>query len=128
MVFGATTFREFVEMLSDDRYPELGDSWVGRMRQKPATVVSSTLDGELDWPDATVARGDAAEIVARMKEESDVPLRSHGSLALNRDLMAAGLVDAVQLTVFPVPTGRTGERPVPADAADVGQTQARRSR
>lgn len=118
MVLGATTFREFVEMLSTDRYPELDDTWVGRMRRMPTTVVSSTLDGDLDWPDVTVARGDAAEVVARLKEESDVPLRSHGSLGLNRDLMAAGLVDVVQLTVFPVLTGRTGERPVLADAED----------
>ncbi|MBB5084733.1 hypothetical protein [Nonomuraea endophytica] len=44
----------------------------------PATVVSSTLREPLDRPDATAASGDAAEIVARLKEESAVPLRSHG--------------------------------------------------
>ena len=37
-----------------------------------------------------------------------MPLRSHGSLSMNRALMAAGLVDRVQVTVFPVITGRTG--------------------
>ena len=37
-----------------------------------------------------------------------MPLRSHGSLSLNRALMAAGLVDVVQVTLFPVITGRTG--------------------
>ena len=36
----------------------------------PATVVSSTLAGPLDWPDATVAAGDAVEVVARLKAES----------------------------------------------------------
>jgi riboflavin biosynthesis pyrimidine reductase len=41
-----------------------------------------------------------------------VPLRSHGSLSLNRALMAAGLVDRVQLTIFPVITGQTGVEPV----------------
>lgn len=40
--------------------------------------------------------GDAVDVVARLKEESDVPLRSHGSLSLNRAL----LVDRVQVTVF----------------------------
>jgi len=30
-----------------------------------------------------------------------VPLRSHGSLALNRALLAAGLVDRVQVTLSP---------------------------
>jgi hypothetical protein len=42
----------------------------------PATVVSTTLEARLDWPDATVVRGDAVDVVARLKEESEVPLRS----------------------------------------------------
>ena len=109
MVFGATTFRQFVQMLATStEESEVRDPWVTRMRSMPATVVSSTLEGPLDWPDATVARGDAVDIVARLKEESDVPLRSHGSLSLNRALMAAGLVDRVQVTLFPVITGQTG--------------------
>ena len=32
--------------------------------------------------------------------------------------MAAGLVDRVQVTIFPVVSGRTGARPVFEDAAD----------
>ena len=62
--------------------------------------------------------GDAVDIVARLKEESDVPLRSHGSLSLNWALMAAGLVDRLQVTVFPVITGRTGTDPVLGGADD----------
>ena len=119
MVFGATTFRQFVQMLaSSTEGADVRDPWVTRMRSMPATVVSSTLDGPLDWPDATVARGDAVDVVARLKEESDVPLRSHGSLSLNWALMAAGLVDRLQVTIFPVITGRTGTDPVLGGAAD----------
>lgn len=113
MVFGATTYRNMVGMLGAIAdQAEVGDPWVTKMVRLPATVVSSTLAGPLDWPDATIAAGDAAEVVARLKQESDVPLRSHGSLALNRSLLAAGLVDRVQVTVFPVITGRTGEFPI----------------
>jgi dihydrofolate reductase len=119
MVFGATTFRQFVQMLAaSTEGDEVRDPWVTRMRSTPATVVSSTLEGPLDWPDATVVRGDAVDVVARLKEESDVPLRSHGSLSLNWALMAAGLVDRVQVTVFPVITGRTGTDPVFGGAGD----------
>jgi pimeloyl-ACP methyl ester carboxylesterase len=32
-------------------------------------------------------------------------VRSHGTLSLNRALMAAGLVDRVQVTLFPSPAG-----------------------
>ncbi|HSA52808.1 MAG TPA: dihydrofolate reductase family protein [Yinghuangia sp.] len=119
MVFGANTYREFVQMLADStEESEVRDPWVTRMWNLPATVVSTTLEGPLDWPDATVASGDAVDVVARLKEESDVPLRSHGSLAMNRALMAAGLVDRVQVTLFPVITGETGSAPIFAGAAD----------
>jgi dihydrofolate reductase len=119
MVFGANTYRAFAQMLaSSTEESEVRDPWVTRMRSLPATVVSTTLEGPLDWPDATLVSGDAVDVVARLKEESEVPLRSHGSLSMNRALMAAGLVDRVQVTLFPVITGQTGLDPVFGGAAD----------
>jgi dihydrofolate reductase len=120
MVFGANTYRAHTQMLAAGlEESELSDAWVTRMRSLPATVVSTTLRGPLDWPDATVVSGDAVEVVARLKEESDVPLRSHGSLSLNRALLAAGLVDRVQVTLFPVICGQTGADPIFRGAADL---------
>jgi dihydrofolate reductase len=116
MVLGANTFREFVQMLGPST--EELDPVNTRMRNMPTTVVSTTLEGPLDWPDATVVSGDAVDVVARLKEESEVPLRSHGSLSMNRALMAAGLVDRVQVTLFPVITGQTGVDPIFQGAAD----------
>ncbi len=119
MVFGANTHRLFVRMLaSSTEESEVRDAWVTRMVNLPATVVSTTLQEPLDWPDATVESGDAVDVVARLKEESELPLRSHGSLSMNRSLMGAGLVDRVQVTLFPVITGQTGLRPVFENAAD----------
>lgn len=119
MVFGATTYREFAQMLAESTEDsEVRDPWVTRMWKMPAVVVSSTLTEPLDWPDAKVVSGDAVDVVARLKEESDVPLRSHGSLSLNRALMAAGLVDYLQVTVFPVITGENGQAPIFKGAAD----------
>ena len=119
MVFGADTYRLFAHFLaSGTEESEVHDPWVTRMRSMPATVVSTTLEGPLDWPDATVVSGDAVDIVARLKQESQVPLRSHGSLSLNRALMAAGLIDRVQVTLFPVITGQTGSKPIFQGAAD----------
>ena len=119
MVFGANTYKAHAQMLASGiEESELSDPWVTRMRSMPATVVSTTLKEPLDWPDATVVRGDPVDVVARLKEESEVPLRSHGSLTLNRVLLAAGLVDRVQVTLFPVICGQTGADPVFQDAAD----------
>jgi dihydrofolate reductase len=119
MVFGANTYRLFTRMLAaSTEDSEVRDPWVSRMVSLPATIVSRTLQPPLDWPDGTVANADAVDVVARLKEESQVPLRSHGSLSMNRSLMAAGLVDRVQVTLFPVITGQTGAAPIFHGAAD----------
>ena len=82
MVLGADTYRAFAGMLaSSTEESEVRDPWVTQMWHTPATVVSTTLEEPLDWPDASVAGGDAVDVVARLKEESEVPLRSHGSLS-----------------------------------------------
>ena len=119
LVLGANTMWMFMQSIG----PQTGflkdvDRVNGAMRSLPTIVVSSTLDGPLDWPDATLLRGDAVTVVARLKEESDVPLRSHGSLSMNRALMAAGVVDRVQVTLFPVVSGQTGTRPIFEGASD----------
>ena len=119
LVLGANTFREFMHFLGPvSEESPASDPINTRMKYMPTTVVSSTLLGPLDWPDATLVSGDAVDVVARLKEESDVPLRSHGSLSMNRALMAAGLVDHVQVTLFPVITGQTGTDPIFRGAAD----------
>ena len=118
MVYGATTFREVANIMlfSDDS--NNNDEWNIRLMQLPATVVSSTLHDTLGWPDATIVGGDAVDIIAGLKAESKVPLRSQASLTLNWALMAAGLIDRLQVTIFPVISGRTGTSPILRGADD----------
>ena len=119
MVFGANTYREVAAILGADAGEFDEDDPNALMMRMPLTVVSTTLRGSLDWPGgAEVVSGDAVDVVARLKEESDVPLRSHGSLSMNRALLAAGLVDRIQLTLIPVISGRTGTDPVFRGAED----------
>ena len=118
MVYGATTFREVAEIMTSGLDPNTLDAWNVRLVQLPATVISTTLRDTLGWPDATIVSGDGTEVVARLKEESDVPLRSQASLSLNRALMAAGLVDRLEVTLFPVVSGRSGTSPVFGGAGD----------
>jgi dihydrofolate reductase len=118
MVFGATTFRETAEIMSSGIDPNVLDEWNVRTMRMPATVISATLRDTLGWPDATIVSGNAVDIVAGLKEQSDVPLRSQASLSLNWALMAAGLVDRLQVTIFPVISGRTGASPILGGAGD----------
>ncbi len=117
VLLGANTYREFAHWLRV--LPPGPQDWATRMRGQETLVLSSTLSEPLAWPGARVVRGDAVDVVTRLKGESDVPVRSHGSLSLNRALLAAGLVDRVEVTVFPVVSGRTGTEPVFADAEDL---------
>lgn len=118
MVFGPETYRMFSGFYLAGE--DFGDVWTDRMSAMRKVVVSRSMaaDEPLPWPNTTLMRGDAVEVVARLKKESDVPLRSTGSLSLNHALMAAGLVDRVQVTIFPVITGITGREPVFGGAAD----------
>jgi dihydrofolate reductase len=118
MVFGATTFRETAAIMSSGIDPNALDEWNVRTMRMPATVISGTLQDTLGWPDATIVSGDAVDIVARLKAESKVPLRSPASLSLNWAMMAAGLVDRIQVTIFPVISGRTGTSPILRGAGD----------
>lgn len=113
MVFGANTFRLFSRFWAEiENNPEVEDAWGVALHDKPAIVISTTLEEPLSWPNPALERADALEVVAQLRETSDVPLRSHGCLAMNHSLLAAGLVDFIQVTIFPVLTGHSGSAPV----------------
>ena len=80
LVLGANTMKFFMQVMGPrSGFLKEPGPVNAAMRSLPTTVVSSSLEGPLDWPDATILRGDAIDVVARLKEESDLPLRSHGS-------------------------------------------------
>ena len=127
MVLGASTHRAFAQTLaSGTGESEVGDPWVTRMRSLPTTVVSTTLKGPLGWPGATVVSGDAVDVVARLKHESGAVALAR-SVSMNRALMAASLVDRVQVTLFPALTGQTGLAQIFEGAAE-GSLHMRRWR
>lgn len=83
-------------------------------------VFSSTLREPLEWSNTRLVDGDAVQAVRALKEESEHPLATLGSLSLCRSLLAAGLVDRFRVVVFPVITGVTGRERIYDGYPDVG--------
>jgi dihydrofolate reductase len=103
LVFGATTFREFRRFVV-----EYDEPYYDRLNALPKIVFSSTLEEPLGWQNSTVLAEDAVTAIERLKRSTDIPMRSHGSISLNRSLLAAGLVDRLEVMIFPAITGRAG--------------------
>src|SRR5262249_28642726 len=103
LVFGANTYRVMQRFTPPGPDP---------LNAASKLVLSRSLPAPLEWANCTLVAEDALDAVPRLKAESAVPLRSHGSLSMNRALLAAGLVDRLEVTVFPIITGATGSNPV----------------
>jgi dihydrofolate reductase len=106
-VMGADTYR-----LMSGIVTEGDDPTFPRMTAIPKFVFSSTLEPPLTWDNTTLVSGDAVAEVRRLKEESDRPIVTIGSLSLSRSLLKAGVVDLFRVTIFPVITGVTGREPI----------------
>jgi dihydrofolate reductase len=104
LVFGATTFRLFREFVH-----EFDEPYYDSLNALPKIVFSSTLEEPLGWQNSTVLSEDAVTAIERLKRTTDVPMRSHGSIALNRALLAAGLVDRLEVMMFPAISGHAGD-------------------
>ena len=86
-----------------------------KFNEMPKFVVSTTLENP-EWNNTTVLRGDLAEEVGALKERFSGDILVAGSATLVQSLLARGLVDQLNLMVFPVLLG-AGKR-LFADAAD----------
>jgi dihydrofolate reductase len=65
-------------------------------------VVSTTLEEPLGWTNSSLVKGDIAEVVTRLKEQPGKNITATGSITLVRWLIRAGLLDELQLMVYPV--------------------------
>ncbi len=79
-------------------------------------VASTTLSEPLVWSNSTLLKGDAAQAVARLKEEPGKDLVVMGSGELIQSLMRRNLVDEYVLLIHPLVLG-SGRRLFPDGSA-----------
>jgi dihydrofolate reductase len=73
-------------------------------------VVSTTLEGPLEWQNSTLIKGDElAEEIARLKQQPGKDISISGSGPLVRSLLREDLLDELRLMVHPIVVG-SGKR------------------
>ncbi|MBA3280325.1 MAG: dihydrofolate reductase family protein [Geodermatophilaceae bacterium] len=115
LLLGAKTYQLFV-----DFWPTAEDEPVADVvNSTPKIVFSSTLGGA-PWgrfDPARVVAGDPVEHVRRMQQESGGDVMVWGSISLVQSLLAAGLVDELQLRVLPIMLS-SGRRLISEDSGE----------
>ena len=78
--------------------------WFAALNTVPKVVFSTTMESA-DWNGTTIASGDTAEEMARLRE-GDGHLLVWGGVRLWRSLMALDLVDEFRISLYPFLTDR----------------------
>jgi dihydrofolate reductase len=90
-------------------WPGASGPFARPMNEIPKAVFSDSLTSA-DWGETTIAAGDLAEAITRLKQErSGGYLLAHGGARFARSLVETGLIDEYRLMVHPVVLG-AGER------------------
>jgi dihydrofolate reductase len=106
LLIGRRTYESFA-----GAWPQREGEFADKFNEMPKFVVSTTLK-DPDWNNTTVLdSGDATAQVSKLKEDFDGELQVPGSHRLVQELLAGGLVDQINLMVFPVILG-TGKKAI----------------
>jgi dihydrofolate reductase len=111
MVLGRVTYEIFAAYWPTAS-PEVEGDFVELMNRTPKMVFSKTLKEPLAWQNTTLSRGDVAAEIPELKQQPGKDIGIWGSVALVRSLLRLGLLDRLQLQVYPVALGTTGTKPV----------------
>ena len=101
LLLGRRTYEDFYAV-----WPNRTDNpFTAVLNTSQKYVASTTLEEPLPWSNSTLLKGDAAEAVARLKEEPGKDLVVLGSGELVQSLMRRNLVDEYVLLIHPLVLG-----------------------
>ena len=99
LLMGQKTYEFFAQV-----WPTRQGKDADRMNSMPKYAASRTLKEPLHW-NATLIKGDVAEEIRKLKQESGKSLLQYGVGELTHTMLEAGLVDELRLLVFPFSFG-----------------------
>jgi len=103
LLLGRRTYEIFAA-----HWPYSTDPAAEQLNSATKYVASKTLDS-VDWSNSILLEGDAAEEVAKLKQQNGPEIQVHGSSDLIQTLLEHDLVDELRLLIFPVVLG-SGKR------------------
>jgi dihydrofolate reductase len=101
LLLGRRTYEDFYAV-----WPNRTDNpFTAVLNNTQKYVASTTLEEPLPWSNSTLLKGDAAEAVARLKQEPGKDLVVLGSGELVQSLMRRNLIDEYVLLIHPLVLG-----------------------
>jgi dihydrofolate reductase len=101
LLLGRRTYEDFAAF-----WPNQEDNpFTAVLNDRQKYVASTTLEEPLSWSNSTLLEGDAAEAVAKLKQQPGKDLVVLGSGELVQSLMRRDLVDEFVLTIHPLVLG-----------------------
>jgi len=98
-IMGRVTYEEMARY-----WPTAAGQYAEFMNTLPKVVFSATLTSA-DWDGSRIARGDLAEEISALKNESGGEIMAHGGAAFVQALSRLGLIDEYRLVILPVALG-----------------------
>lgn len=102
LLLGRVTYDGFAKVWPDKKDDE---GFADRMNKYPKYVVSKSLENP-EWNNTHVFKDSFAADIARLKEENGKDILVYGSGELVQTLLELGLVDQLQLLVYPLVLGK----------------------
>jgi dihydrofolate reductase len=100
LLLGRVTYQTFAASFAGNT----SDPMAAQMNAVPKVVVSATLD-KAEWENSTLIRRDVAQEITRLKEQPGQNINISGSTTLVAWLLGQGLLDELNLLLFPVVVG-----------------------
>jgi len=106
IILGANTYKMFIDFWPTEKSSK--ELMANRINETPKLVFSNSLEkvewGK--WDNASLENGDAMQALRKLKEKDGKNLILWGSLSLFRSLLAAGLIDQIEIRTVPVILGK----------------------